>query len=200
MRSHLKLRLGEVGLGQIRVAGQDIRLHLRQALQRLVAEAEMVFHDLLWSQAEPLRDGNVVVNRGLENLCDVLVSKIAQTWSQATAIELNLTDIYQILVAGILEIMRTGVGDVSDVTRPEIIRLAGFGGYEDGQTALAADDVVPLVAGGVPVQLPHCSGLDGEEGGGEVARDGEGLGVDDFERAAGDFVGCLLAEVVAVGS
>ena len=56
--------------------------------------------------------------------------------------------------------MRAGVGDVSDVTRPEIIRLAGFGGYEDSQPALAADDVVPLVAGGVPVQLPHRSRLE----------------------------------------
>jgi hypothetical protein len=66
----LKLRLGEVGPGQIRAARQNIRLRLRQALQCLVAEAQVVLDGLLGSQAEPLSDRDVVVDRGLEDLCN----------------------------------------------------------------------------------------------------------------------------------
>jgi hypothetical protein len=38
---------------------------------------------------------------------------------------------------------------MTHIAGPEIVRLARFGGDEDGQPALSADDVVPLVAGSI---------------------------------------------------
>ena len=110
----------------------------------------------------------------------------------------ELTDIDQIFVSRVLEVVCAGHRDVTYITGLEIERSTRFGRYVDGQAALAADDVVPFVAGGVPVQLAHGSWLDGEKRCGEVAGDWEGLRVDDLETSAGHFVGLLLAEVVAV--
>ena len=64
----LRLR-GKVGRSQVRVARQDIRLDLRQAVERVLAEAQVVTDDLLGRKTQPLRDGNVVVDTGLKNLC-----------------------------------------------------------------------------------------------------------------------------------
>jgi hypothetical protein len=38
---------------------------------------------------------------------------------------------------------------MTHIPGPEIMRLARFGGDEDGRPALSADDVVPLVAGSI---------------------------------------------------
>lgn len=57
----------EISLRQILVSRQDVRLDLRQPVQRVLAEAQMILDDLLRGQAQPLRDGNVVVNRRLQH-------------------------------------------------------------------------------------------------------------------------------------
>lgn len=85
----------------------------------------------------------------------------------------KLTDIDQIFVSSILEIVCAGSRDVSYIAGLEVECSARFGRYVDGQATLAADDVVPFVAGGVPVQLSHSSRLDGEQCCGEVASNGE---------------------------
>lgn len=70
--SGLLLRLRrEIRLRQIRISRQNKRLDLRQAAQSVVRETEMVFDDLLGRQTEPLRDGDVVVGWGLEDLCGI---------------------------------------------------------------------------------------------------------------------------------
>jgi hypothetical protein len=44
---------------------------------------------------------------------------------------------------------RTKIPNMTHIPGPEIIRLARFGGDEDRQPALSADDVVPLIAGSI---------------------------------------------------
>lgn len=50
-RTILQACLSKVGLRQVRIAWQDVRLHLRQTIECLLAQAEMVFDDLLGCQA-----------------------------------------------------------------------------------------------------------------------------------------------------
>ena len=53
----------------------------------------------------------------------------------------------------------------------------------------------------MPVHFAHGSGLDGDEGGGEAAGDGEGLGVEDLDGAAWDPVGLVeVSKVRMVGN
>lgn len=58
-----------VGIRHIGVPRQNIRLDLRQAIQSVVTESQVIFNNLLGRQAEPLRDRNVVIGRCLEDLC-----------------------------------------------------------------------------------------------------------------------------------
>lgn len=53
----------------------------------------------------------------------------------------------------------------------------------------------------MPVHFAHGSGLDGDEGGGEAAGDGEGLGVEDLDGAAWDAVGLVgISKVRMIGN
>jgi hypothetical protein len=70
----LKACLGEICLGQIRITWQDVWLHLWQSVKCLLAQAQMVFDNLLRREAEPLSNRNIVVDGCLENLYDRRVS------------------------------------------------------------------------------------------------------------------------------
>lgn len=71
--------LGEVGLRQIRVTWQDIRLDLRQSVERLLAQTQMILDDLFRCQSQPLCDGDVVVNGGLKDLCEIELVSLLST-------------------------------------------------------------------------------------------------------------------------
>lgn len=53
----------KIRLRQIRISRQNKRFNLRQSIQRIIAESQMILDRLLGSQSQPLRDGNVVVDR-----------------------------------------------------------------------------------------------------------------------------------------
>lgn len=52
----------KIRLRQIRISRQNKRFNLRQSIQRIIAESQMILDRLLGRQSQPLRDGNVVVN------------------------------------------------------------------------------------------------------------------------------------------
>lgn len=52
----------KIRLRQIRISRQNKRFNLRQSIQRIIAESQMILDRLLRRQSQPLRDGNVVVN------------------------------------------------------------------------------------------------------------------------------------------
>lgn len=141
----------------------------------------MVANNLLGRQAQPLRNTDITEDRTLQNL-----------------------KIDKILIACVLKVMRIRHRHIPDIASLEVESTTAFRRREDCQPRLALDEEGPLVAllavGDVPVELAHGTGLDGEEGGGEVLGDGEGQGVEDLDAAAGDGVGVLLREVVAVGA
>ena len=104
-----------------------------------------------------------------------------------------------LLTARVLDIMRERHGDVADVARAVIERLARHWRLVDGDPRRARDEEVPLVALRVPVQFAHRAGSQRDERGGNIGRRGEGGRVDDADAAgAGDREGFLLREVVRV--
>lgn len=52
----------KIRLRQIRISRQNKRFNLRQSIQRIIAESQMILDRLLRRQSQPLRDGNVVVD------------------------------------------------------------------------------------------------------------------------------------------
>lgn len=52
----------KIRLRQIRISRQNKRFNLRQSIQRIIAESQMILDRLLGRQSQPLRDGNVVVD------------------------------------------------------------------------------------------------------------------------------------------
>lgn len=62
------------------------------------------------------------------------------------------TEIYQVFCSRVLEIVRCCHGYVTGVAGLEVESARTGGGGVDGQTTLAADDVVPFVRGGVPME------------------------------------------------
>lgn len=52
----------EIRLRQIRISRQNKRFNLRQSIQRIIAESQMILDRLLGRQSQPLRNGNVVVD------------------------------------------------------------------------------------------------------------------------------------------
>lgn len=66
---HSQSLFGEVRLRQIRVTGKNVGLDMRQTVESLLAQTEMVLDDLLGRETQPLCDGDVVVNGSLEDLC-----------------------------------------------------------------------------------------------------------------------------------
>lgn len=52
----------KIRLRQIRISRQNKRFNLRQSIQRIIAESQMILDRLLGRQSQPLRNGNVVVN------------------------------------------------------------------------------------------------------------------------------------------
>lgn len=66
----LSIRLTrKIRLRQIRISRQNKRFNLRQSIQRIIAESQMILDRLLGRQSQPLRNGNVVVDGRLENFC-----------------------------------------------------------------------------------------------------------------------------------
>lgn len=53
----------KIRLRQIRISRQNERFNLRQSIQCIIAESQMILDSLLRRQSQPLRDGNVVVDR-----------------------------------------------------------------------------------------------------------------------------------------
>lgn len=65
-------RLGrEVRLSEICRTWQDERLDLRQTVQSVLAEAQVILDDLFRRQAKPLSDGDIVVGGGLKDLYSI---------------------------------------------------------------------------------------------------------------------------------
>lgn len=59
----LSIRLTrKIRLRQIRISRQNKRFNLRQSIQRIIAESQMILDRLLGRQSQPLRNGNVVVD------------------------------------------------------------------------------------------------------------------------------------------
>lgn len=52
----------KIRLRQIRISRQNKRFNLRQSIQRIIAESQMILDRLLGRQSQPLRNGNVVVD------------------------------------------------------------------------------------------------------------------------------------------
>lgn len=52
----------KIRLRQIRISRQNKRFNLRQSIQRIIAESQMILDRLLRRQSQPLRNGNVVVD------------------------------------------------------------------------------------------------------------------------------------------
>ena len=66
-KGSLALRL-KVRRQHIRITRQNERLDLGQAVERILREAQMIVHDLLRRQTEPLSDRDFVVDESLEDL------------------------------------------------------------------------------------------------------------------------------------
>lgn len=52
----------KIRLRQILISRQNKRFNLRQSIQRIIAESQMILDRLLGRQSQPLCDGNVVVD------------------------------------------------------------------------------------------------------------------------------------------
>lgn len=118
--------------------------------------------------------------------------------------------------------MRCCHGYVTGVAGLEVESARTGGSGVDGQTTLAADDVVPFVRGGVPVEsniwsvevaktkyrmvslstdlLAHGSRLDSEQTHGKVLGDGKCRRVQQFHTATRDFIRFLLREMIRVAA
>lgn len=62
------LLVPKINLQRIRAPRQNPILDLRQPIQRLLAETQMILDDLIRCEAQPLSDGDVVVDRCLQDL------------------------------------------------------------------------------------------------------------------------------------
>lgn len=95
--------------------------------------------------------------------------------------------------------MRIRKWNIAHIPRGEIKRPRRRWGGEDCGARVPADEEVPLIAIGVPVDFAHCTRLDDHEGDAEVEGNGEGGRVDDLDGAAGYDVRVLLGEMIGVG-
>lgn len=133
----------------------------------------MILHHLLGGQSEPLSGAHIGELGGLQHLEED-----------------------HVLGAGILDVVRSGLGDVSNAACREIESAGSFWGLEDSDTGRALEEVVPFGRSCVPVNLAHSTGLDGDERSGKVLSDGEGCWVENLDRSARDLVRSLLRPVV----
>lgn len=62
LHHHLLSLARKVCLRQVRVTRQDEGLDLWQTVEGILAEAQVVLDDLLRCQAEPLSNGNIIVD------------------------------------------------------------------------------------------------------------------------------------------
>ena len=189
---------GKVGREEVFVTGEDVRFIFRQIGNDIVGQLQRILDDLRRRQAEPLRYRDIC--HGAKGSAWIDRSSAASTLRIRTAVVRRLQNfqVDHVHVPRVLDVVAVREGDISHVTFCEIERPRGRGGGEDADAGLAGDEEVPLVAGGVPVDLAHGARLDRDKGGTEVVRDGESGRVDDFDRAARDHVRLLLREMIGV--
>src|SRR2546429_3710146 len=91
---------------------------------------------------------------------------------------------FQVVAAGVFDVMRQRLLYVAHVTgfKVHCSRAASCG--EHGHAPLAADEELPFVSIGMPVQLAQTTGLQGDQRGGDILRDLEIARVNDAHLAA----------------
>lgn len=143
-------RLRKIRLRQVLIPRHDKRLHLWQSLQRILIKPQMILHNLLRRETQPLRHTNIIIRPRLQ---DPLI--------------------HQIRIARILQIMGRHNRHVACIASLEVESPRSFRGDVGGETILVGDEVGPFVGGGVPVQFTHGSGLDRKQRSREIFRDRE---------------------------
>lgn len=78
--------------------------------------------------------------------------------------------------------------------------IRGIGRLEQCRSSSTLEDESPLIARGMPVNLPHGTGLDRYECGRDHVGDGEGERVEDLYATTGDLEWLLLGEVVRISA
>lgn len=88
---------------------------------------------------------------------------------------------------------------VADIARREVKCPRRYGRGEDRDSRISGNEEVPLVAVGVPMYLPHSTGLHYHKSDTEVECNGESGRVDDLDGTAWNDVRFLLGEVISIG-
>jgi len=95
----------------------------------------MVFDDLLGREAEPLRDGDVVVDVGFEHLCEVC--QLQSVPKRRGYADERLTKVYKVLGSSVFQVVCVWYRHVSNIACLEVEGTTGRRGHEDGQAPLS---------------------------------------------------------------